>query len=163
MSPTSQEKLCSALTGIDLCGVQRLSKQSMLFVVFLIFFIRVVNTISHYWCGHYSFREKDPSWRLWQDEETQWQEFPLPYKQRNSEGNRIPIPPKDYLYLHESCFSYIGRREGCWVFTKANAWYRKHCIQTYEKLESHEKYSRRKFVIRITFFATYFQHCWGEY
>jgi hypothetical protein len=48
MSPTSQEKLCSALTGIDLCGVQRLSKQSMLFVVFLIFFIRVVNTISHY-------------------------------------------------------------------------------------------------------------------
>ena len=33
MSPTSQEKLCSALTGIDLCDVvQRLSKQYMLSV-----------------------------------------------------------------------------------------------------------------------------------
>ena len=37
MSPTSQEKLCNALTGIDLRGVERLSKQSMLSVVLLLF------------------------------------------------------------------------------------------------------------------------------
>uniref|UniRef100_A0A0E0NXU3 Uncharacterized protein n=1 Tax=Oryza rufipogon TaxID=4529 RepID=A0A0E0NXU3_ORYRU len=30
MSPTSQEKLCSALTGIDLCGVQRLKRKILL-------------------------------------------------------------------------------------------------------------------------------------
>lgn len=34
MSPTAQEKLCSALTGIDLCdGVQRLSKHYMLSIL----------------------------------------------------------------------------------------------------------------------------------
>uniref|UniRef100_A0A0E0KG20 Uncharacterized protein n=1 Tax=Oryza punctata TaxID=4537 RepID=A0A0E0KG20_ORYPU len=30
MSPTSQEKLCNALTGIDLCGVQRLKRKKLL-------------------------------------------------------------------------------------------------------------------------------------
>jgi hypothetical protein len=41
MSPTSQEKLCNALTGIDLCDGVRLSKKYLL-SIFLMFIQRSV-------------------------------------------------------------------------------------------------------------------------
>lgn len=48
MSPTSQEKLCNALTGIDLCdGVQRLSKQYLQFMFKILYKISYNHTLSY--------------------------------------------------------------------------------------------------------------------